>query len=594
MTTLLKRITDSDFYWLLNELRPHMRWQLLSVVIMVASTITSLIDPLILRWLIDVVIPHRDLRLLVLASILMLLAYSSRVGLAGIAGLCTYHVSQRILRQLRLRVFGHITRLSMDYHDRTPVGKSMFLAKDTLDELGLISADFSPQILRTMALSTFTVLMMLHLDHRLTLVILPLVPLFIVTIRHFSKNIRKASDLVQAEGSNTATFLQEHFSSVLQVQLLSKERFQNLKAYQIWATLIRAGYKRKRAEYVYGLCASLVVVIGVVAVVSYGGFQVIRGALSIGGLVAFYSYVGRLFEPLYVTIDINSRLQRARACIRRIRDVLELEPTIQVPQLLTRLPDYGVGASIEVRGLTFGYGKDRNIIKDVEFTISPNERMALVGPSGSGKSTIAKMLVRLYDAEAGTIDIDGIRLNTIGLGDLRQKVCYVPQRAKLFSGSLRDNLKYGNSQATELQLQRATEIADLLPVISKLPNGWEQMLGPGGELLSGGERQRVAIARAILQHPRLLILDEATSEVDSRSERKIFRQLNDYLADTTMILISHRLSALSWVDQIMVLDEGRAIGFGNHNVLYGRNSLYTQLYDQGNLEYAKQYQEQQA
>lgn len=586
MTTLLKRFRDSDFHWLLIELKPHMKWQLLSVALMVASTITSLIDPLILRWLIDVVIPRRDLRLLVLAAFLMLLAYGSRVGLAGVSGLCTYHVCQRILRQLRMRVFKHITCLSMNYHDTTPVGKSMFVAKDTLDELGLISADFAPQILRTTALSTFTVMMMLHLDHWLTLVILPLVPLFVVTIRHFSHNIRKASDLVQAEGSNTSAFLQEHFSSVLQVQLLAKEKFQILKAFQIWTALMRAGYRRKRSEYVYGLSASLVVVVGVVAVVSYGGFQVISGTLSIGGLVAFYSYVGRLFEPLYVTIDINSRLQRARACIRRVRDVLELRPTIQELRTPMHLPDNGVGAAIAVRGLTFGYTDDRTIIKNVEFTISPNERMALVGPSGSGKSTIAKMLSRLYDAEGGTICIDGIQVDAVALRDLRRNVCYVPQRARLFSGSLRDNLKYGNSQATELQLQSAAEIAELLPVISKLPHGWEQMLGPSGELLSGGERQRVAIARAVLQCPRLLILDEATSEVDSRAEQTIFRQLNKHLADTTMIFISHRLSALSWVDQIMVLDDGRAVGFGNHDILYGRNILYTQLYDQGNLECA--------
>jgi ABC-type multidrug transport system fused ATPase/permease subunit len=585
MMKMFKWVKDSDFAWLLIELRPQMKWQLLSVMFMVAGTITSLIDPLILKWLIDVVIPRRNLHLLALGALLMLLAYGGRVALSGISGLCTYHVSQKILSHLRIRLFKHVTRLSMDYHDNTPVGKSQFIIKDTLEELGLISADFSPQILRTLALSMLTVATMVHLDLHLALIILPLVPVFILAIRHFSRNLRRACDIVQEQGSNTSSFLQEHLSSVPQIQLLNRERSQVLKALRIWTQLVRAGYKRKRAEYFYGLCSSMVVVIGVVAVVSYGGLEVIRGTLTVGGLVAFYSYLGRLFEPLYVTVDLNSRFQRAQTCIRRIRDFLALQPSVQETLHPQMLPVAVTGASADFRALTFAYNDDRVILRNVTLSIVPNERIALVGPSGSGKSTIAKTLARLYDPHPGQVCVDGISIHALSLKDLRRNVCYVPQRAKLFNASLKNNLCYGCPEATEPELLLAAEMAGLMPVLAKLPQGWNHLLGPGGELLSGGERQRVAIARAILQRPRLLILDEATSEIDSLTELRIFEELNQRLADTTLVLISHRLNAVSWVDRIAVLADGRISGLGSHASLYGVNALYTQLYDQKAQEY---------
>jgi ABC-type multidrug transport system fused ATPase/permease subunit len=584
MMKTFKLIKDSDLAWLLIELRPHMKWQLLSVVVMVSGTVTSLIDPLILKWLIDVVIPRRDLHLLVLGALFMLLAYGGRVVLSGFSGLCTYHVSQRILCHLRIQIFKHLTRLSMDYHDNTPVGKSQFIIKDTLEELGSISADFSPQILRTLALSVLTVATMMHLDRHLALIILPLIPIFILTIRRFSRNLRRACDVVQEEGSNTSSFLQEHLSSVPQIQLLNRERSQVLKALRIWTQLVRAGYKRKRAEYLYGLCSSMVVVVGVVTVVSYGGLEVIRGTLTVGGLVAFYSYLGRLFEPLYVTVDLNARFQRAKACIRRIREFLALQPSVQETQHPRLLPASDTGASVDLISLTFAYNDDRMILRSITLSIAPNERIALVGPSGSGKSTIARTLARLYDSEPGQVYIDGANIRTLSLKELRRNVCYVPQRAKLFNDSLKNNLRYGCPGATEPELLLAAEMAGLMPVLAKLSQGWNQPLGPGGELLSGGERQRVAIARAILQRPRLLILDEATSEIDSLTELRIFEGLDKRLADTTLLLISHRLNALSWVDRIAVLADGRISGLGNHASLYGVNTLYTQLYDQKVLE----------
>jgi ABC-type multidrug transport system fused ATPase/permease subunit len=578
--TTTERSRQGDFLWLIKQLKPYLIWQIASVACMLGSTMAALIDPMILKWLIDVVIPRHIVHLVFQAALLMFLAYGSRITLGGVAGLLTYHVNQKFLLNVRLTLFRHINKLSTDYHESTPVGATMYAVRDSVDELGSLSSDFFPLILRTAMLSVFTVGTMLHLSSRLTLLLFPLIPLFVITIRYFKQNLRHACDEVQTEGSSTAAFLQEHLSSVVQIQLLTRERYQLLKAFQTWSRLVRAGYKRKSAEFYYALASTFIVVLGIVGVVGYGGLEVIRGVLSVGGLVAFYSYIGKLFEPLYITVDMNSRFQRARACIGRIRAVLERTPRITEAPFPVPLRAGHTGAEISINDLWFSYDGRHRVLEGININVRAGEKIALVGPSGCGKSTLVRLITRLYEAQRGQILIDGVELSNISLKDLRQHVCYVPQRAKLFNDTMERNLLLGNPHAMASEVEQAVEVSGLLPVIAKLPNGLSQNLGPGGELLSGGERQRVAIARAILRKPRLLILDESTSEVDSLVEQALFERLHDYLAHASIIAITHRLAALKWVDRIHVLDEGGIVEAGTHEELYASHRLYSMMYDQ--------------
>jgi ABC-type multidrug transport system fused ATPase/permease subunit len=245
------------------------------------------------------------------------------------------------------------------------------------------------------------------------------------------------------------------------------------------------------------------------------------------------------------------------------------------------------GREIAINDLSFSYEANHIVLDHINLRIRSDERIALVGPSGCGKSTLAKLLVRLYPVGPEAILVDDVDLNNAPIKDIRENICYVPQRAKLFNDTLENNVLFGNPRATQDQVRKAAAIAGLLPVVEKLPLGWSQKLGPGGELLSGGERQRVAIARALLRNPRVLILDESTSEVDSLIEQSIFMRLDEYFPRTTIIVITHRLAALSWVDRIVVMDRGRIIEEGTHNELSLNNGLYITLYSLADAELAE-------
>jgi ABC-type bacteriocin/lantibiotic exporter with double-glycine peptidase domain len=285
-----------------------------------------------------------------------------------------------------------------------------------------------------------------------------------------------------------------------------------------------------------------------------------------------------LFDPLNVAVDIYSRLNRLSSSIRRILELMEQAPKIanHANCIVCSLPMAG---SVEMDDVSFGYGIEQTqVLAGVDLRIHPGEKIALVGVSGCGKSTIAKLIARLYDVRSGSIRIDGIDVRRIDLSNLRTAVCYVMQEAILFDRSLKENLLLGNPKATTQELVQAIEIANLSALVRRLPLGWNTPLAPRGSTLSGGERQRLALARAVLQMPSLLILDESTSAVDAPSEQRIFADLSQYFSRQTIIFISHRLSALTWVDRIIALDRGRIEEQGTHENLLRRGGLYERLY----------------
>ena len=570
--------SNSQLQWFVRKLRPLLRAHLLSVSLIVLSSLMFLLDPLLIKWLIDKVLPKRDIRLLLLAAGAFLGIYVCRLGFSALAGMVSFRTVQNLVFRIRLDILEHMNLLSADFHESRPIGEKLYRMEQDVDQVAELGSSLVPYVLQTTFNAFFVIGTMFFLDFRLTILLLPLMPLFFVFRRRFEGQLRQASDSAQQQSSRESSFLQEHLASVIQIQLLRRERSQVQAFLERASARMKALNHRTLTETLFRTCYMAVIALGTIATLGYGGYEVFVGALTVGGLVAFYSYLARLFDPLNAAVDIYSRFNRLSASIRRIVEVIEKTPTVSESPSAMHFPSSSRGC-VELQRVSFSYGKATPVVDGLELKLEAGEKVALVGVSGSGKSTITKLIARLYDVNQGAIHIDGMDVRDVRLESLRTNVCYLMQDAVLFDRTLKENLLLGKPSATNRDLFGALETADLGELISCLPQGWDTPIGPKGNFLSGGERQRLALARLVLQNPSVLLLDESTSALDAPSERRVFTNLVERFADKTIVFVSHRISALKWVDRIVVLNGGIVEEQGTHDRLVGNGGLYALLHN---------------
>ena len=532
-----------------------MRLHLGSYFCLVIASMLVLLDPLIIRLLIDDVIPYRRWTWLPLIAAAFFLTYAARLSFDSLASMLSFRAIQKMSFRLRLSLLRHLQHLPPAYHDKRPVGDTLHRLQVDVDQVGVLSGEVIPGSLRM--ITTFTLVMstMLVLNARMTVIIIPLIPVFVLTRRHFHDRLRRSSDAVQEESGKMIGFLEEHLSSIVQVQLLSCEIREARRFARLAGGAVRAQMKRRRTELFFGSLLYLIVITGMASVLYYGSYQVMTDQLTAGSLIAFYGYTLQLFIPLYGVVDVYAKLQRAGASIRRLMEITESEPTLKDRPGALVLEENAPG-TIELKDVSFSYDDNRPLLTGINLRLDPGERVALVGTSGNGKSTIARLIARLYDAQAGTVAVEGLDVRDIKLKSLRSSVIFVPQDPVLFDMSLRENLLYGNTQASQEELDKIVSLAQLESLIARLARGWDEPLGPRGNRLSGGERQRIALARALLQRPRVLILDECTSALDAHTERLLLKGLDEFLKNVTMIVISHRPYPLKWADRIVSMTYG--------------------------------------
>jgi ABC-type multidrug transport system fused ATPase/permease subunit len=567
-----------EIRWLFLQVRPFLRWHVASFFCISVGSFLALLAPLVLKWLIDVILPGQRIGLLMGAVGLIFLCHQGRAVLTSVGGYLTTLAAERLALRMRMLVLRHLDTLSADYHEGTPVGTSMYPLKEPIDEISYFGSDLLPSILRTLMATALTLGTMLILNARMTLAVLPLIPVFLLARKHFRRRLEDNSDTVQRNHIAWSSFLAEHLSSITALQLLRQERRRERTAFHLLGTTVRSYHKLFRSGIWFTFYTSLTIGLAMSAVIGLGGWSVLKGSLTVGGLVAFYTYLTQLFEPLSSAAETYVRAQKTFASIRQVQAVLALEPSIKISPSAMKFPQ-NVPWTIDLADVCFGYPRNHGLLSIPRLKIPAGEHVAIVGENGAGKSTLAKLFARLYDADSGSISIAGHDVRKIEIESLREHVCYAPALPFLFDTTLGSNLRLGRVIASDAELEKALKDVGLKAWVDTLQGGLNHRIGPGGSRLSGGQRQRLGIARAILQRPRILIVDEATSSLDAGSEQRLLWSLGKVLPGSTVIVISHRLSALPCVGRVIVLEAGRVVEDASPAWLLRNGGAYSRLFN---------------
>ena len=565
---------------ILRYLRPYISIEILLVCTMLLGVLLSLIDPLIIKIIIDNVLINSNLSLLNFMALVILLLFIFKAANRVLTSYSYAFVGQRILFDIRHQLYQHIQRLSLGFFSRTRTGEIISRVGNDVNSLQALVTGTVISALTDALTLVFICVIIFFLNWKLAILTIAVIPFFTVTLIIFNKRLRTKSKEVRERVADLLSFFQETISTIRLIKAFAKEKLEGRrhvrKSKKMMNVRIEMSMLGTLAAAVTSFCASM----GSVAILWFGGYLVIKGELTIGGLVAFLTYSGRLFGPINNLVDLNITVQTAMASVDRIFEYLDLVPEIRDKE--DAQPICITEGTVEYCDLAFFYQKDERhghmVIEDISFTIRPGETLAIVGPSGSGKSTIANMLMRFYDPTRGSVRIDGTDIRDVKSRTLRKEIGIVSQETLLFNTTIRENLRYGNKKAKDEEIQEAAETAEIHEFIMSLKDGYDTVVGERGVKLSGGEKQRISIARAILKNPKILILDEATSSLDTESEKSIQQSLHKLKEKRTTLMIAHRLSTIVDADTIVVLRKGKIVESGTHHALIENKGFYQQLF----------------
>jgi len=561
---------------LLDELQPYGRSLALALVYVAVGALSQAGGPWLIGRAIDRNILgddpaglYRTMALLFGVYVAGTLAPRGQIRQVGTVG-------QSVLASLRERIFEQLQRLPLRYFDRHPVGDLMSRVTNDVDTLNQLLSQGLTQLLGSLLGLVGIVVAMLVLDWRLALVCFAIIPVMLLTNVFFARWARRAFRTTRQTVSDVTAGLQEEIVGVREAQAFNRteaniERFKERNAANRAANV--------QAVAITAAFAPTIDVLSTLAtavVIGYGGYLVLAGTLTVGLLTAFLIYVQQFFRPVQLASQVYTQAQAALAGAERIYNILDEEPEPPDPPEAQKLEE--VEGRISFEDVTFAYEPSRPVLHDVSFEIEPGQTVALVGPTGAGKTTIANLIPRLYDATEGSVRLDEHDVREVERRSLRRHIATVLQEPFLFSGTVAENIGYGRTDATRDEIEAAARAVSAHELIRALPRAYDTPLGTGGGTLSGGQRQLVSFARAVLADPRILILDEATSNIDTRTEALIQEALGTLMRGRTSVVIAHRLSTIRNADLILVVESGRIADHGTHASLLASAGLYADLY----------------
>jgi subfamily B ATP-binding cassette protein MsbA len=560
------------------RLRPHRGKLVVAGVLILFSTGVGLAFPLVVRELLDAAFLESDQRLLnqIALGLLALFAVQAVVNFAQ--SYLTAAMSERVVADLRKDVFDGLVLQSPGFFVTRRVGE---LTSRIASDVSLIQNVLRfgvPELARQGLFLIGALALVTATNPRLTLVTLTAIPVAAAVGWFLGRRVRVMSTVIQDRLAQAMSRAEEVFTQIRTVQSFTREAWESARfAEEVDATRDE-GLRRAVARAALIGAVTFTAFGAIVVVLWEGGRLVLAGQLSPGTLVAFLLYAVTIAGAITSLAGFYSNLQEAAGAARRIFELLEHEPELTDPPEPRSLPK-PVRGVVRYEGVHFRYGPDMPwILRGVDLGLAEGETVALVGRSGAGKSTMASLLPRFFDVGEGRVTVDGEDVRDVSLADLRGAIGIVPQEPMLFAGTVRDNLMYGNARATEAELFEATEAAHADMFIRDLPDGYDQVVGERGVTLSAGQRQRIAVARVMLERPGILILDEASSSLDSESERLVQDALERLMAGRTTLVIAHRLSTVVRADTIVVLDGGVIVDRGTHSELIDRSAVYQRLY----------------